>query len=66
MSYQHRDLASGRWGELSLFEQMAHIGGEVERAIAWRTKNNAEYSRKAFERSSSSISPSTIQAVSRA
>jgi len=29
---------------------MANIGSEVERAIKWRNKNNAEYSRMAFER----------------
>ena len=50
MSYQHRDLAAGRWAQLSLVERMAHIGGEVERALRWREKNNAEYSRMAFER----------------
>jgi len=50
MSYQHRDLAAGRWKELPLFERMANIAGEVERALSWRAKNNAEYSRKAFER----------------
>jgi len=50
VSYQHRDLAAGRWAQLSLVERMAHIGGEVERALRWREKNNAEYSRMAFER----------------
>jgi len=50
LSYQHRDLAAGRWKELSLFEQMANIGGEVERALKWREKNNADYSQRAFER----------------
>ncbi|MBI4720676.1 MAG: hypothetical protein HY770_05565 [Chitinivibrionia bacterium] len=50
MSYQHKDLAAGRWKELPLFEQMAHIGGEVERALSWRAKRNAEYSLQAFER----------------
>ena len=50
MSYQHRNLAAGRWKELPLFERMANIGGEVERALVWRAKNNAEYSQKAFER----------------
>ncbi len=50
MIYQHRDLAAGRWKELSLLEQMANIGGEVERALGWRAKNNLDYSRKAFER----------------
>lgn len=50
MSCQHRDLSAGRWGELSFFEQMAHIAGEVERALNWKAKNNADYSRKAVER----------------
>jgi hypothetical protein len=50
VSYQHKDLAAGRWAQLSLVERMAHIGGEVERALRWREKNNAEYSRMAFER----------------
>ena len=50
MSYQHKDLAAGRWAQLSLAERMAHIGGEVEHALKWREKNNADYSRMAFER----------------
>lgn len=29
----HRDAAAGRWQALSLMEQMAHVGSEVERAI---------------------------------
>ena len=31
-------------------EQMANIGSEVERALIWRAKKNAGYSRNAFER----------------
>lgn len=31
-------------------EQLANIGSEVERALNWRKKNNAEYSRMAFAR----------------
>ena len=50
MSYQHKDLASGRWGRLSFLEQMANIGSEVERALNWQAKGNIPYSRKAFER----------------
>jgi len=49
MNYQHQELAAGRWKELSLIEQMANVGSEVERALSWR-KRNPEYSRKAFER----------------
>jgi hypothetical protein len=47
---QHKELAAGKWGKLSFVEQMANIGSEVERAISWRNKNNAEYSRLAFDR----------------
>ena len=50
MSYQHEELASGRWKQLSFMEQMANIGSEVERALNWRIKNNPVYSRQASER----------------
>ena len=50
MNLQHKDLAAGRWQQMALVEQMANIGSEVERALNWRTKQNADYSRKAFER----------------
>ncbi len=33
MALQHSDLASGRWHELSLFEQMGNIGSETNRAL---------------------------------
>lgn len=29
----HREAASGRWRQLTLMEQMAHVGSEVGRAI---------------------------------
>ncbi len=50
MKCEHKNLASGRWRQLSFIEQMANIGSEVERALNWRSKNNAAYSLKAFER----------------
>ena len=46
----HKELASGRWFELSLIEQLANIGTDIERAIRWKQKGNAEYSRQAFDR----------------
>ena len=49
MNYQHKNLASGRWNKMTLIEQMANVGSEVERLIKWR-KKNSEYSRLAFER----------------
>jgi len=51
MTYQHKDLAAGRWNQLSFIEQMANIGSEVERALNWRAKHNAAYCQQAFERS---------------
>ncbi|MCK4413854.1 MAG: hypothetical protein KAY32_09935 [Candidatus Eisenbacteria sp.] len=36
---RHRDLAAGRWRELSLCGQMGHVGSEVSRALNWRTRN---------------------------
>jgi len=50
MKYQHQNLSNGRWFKLSLFEQLANIGSEVERAILWKEKNR-EYSQQAFYRS---------------
>ncbi len=50
MTYQHADLAAGRWSRLTFLEQMANIGSEVERSLNWRAKNNPAYSQRAFER----------------
>ncbi len=51
MNCQHKDLAAGRWSQLSFFEQMANIGSEVERALNWQAKHNTAYAQEAFERS---------------
>ena len=50
MSYQHKELASGRWKQLSLAEQMANIGSEVSRAMRWRRKGNTEIAHRAAVR----------------
>ncbi len=50
MTYQHKKMASGYWDKLTLVEQMANVGSEVERTISWKKKKNNEYSWKAFER----------------
>jgi hypothetical protein len=50
MNYQHRELAAGRWNQLSFAEQMANVGSEIERTISWKSKGNPDYSRRAFER----------------
>ncbi|MCD6225753.1 hypothetical protein J7J95_01590 [bacterium] len=46
---QHQQLAAGRWRKLSLIEQMAHVGSEVNRALKWRHRH-PEYSRQALWR----------------
>ena len=50
MSYQHKDLAAGRWSQLPFSEQMANIGSEVERALNWQAKHNTDYCQQSFER----------------
>jgi hypothetical protein len=49
MTVVHRELAAGRWFELSLVEQMANIGSEIERTIAWRGRSERN-STTAFDR----------------
>jgi hypothetical protein len=46
----HKDLANGRWFELSLIEQLGNVGSEVERTIQWKRKGNMEQSLAACER----------------
>ncbi|MDI6756678.1 MAG: hypothetical protein QME32_01495 [Endomicrobiia bacterium] len=46
----HKQLAAGRWFELSFLEQMANIGSEVERALDWKNRGRVNFGEKAFER----------------
>lgn len=46
---QHQSLASGRWNELTLLEQLANIGSEVSRTISWQ-KNSYGNPQDAFYR----------------
>ena len=50
MATFHTSLAQGRWQELSLAEQMGHIGSEIERALAWRGRNDTVHAERALER----------------
>lgn len=50
MSAQHKDLAEGRWREMSFCAQMANVGSEVSRALNWRNKKNDDFSRRAAGR----------------
>lgn len=50
MTAMHKGLATGRWNDLSLVEQLGNVGSEVERALRWKEKGNVEYGTRAFER----------------
>lgn len=43
MAFQHKELAAGRWHQLSLKEQLGNIGSEVSRAIRWKGKDEKLY-----------------------
>jgi hypothetical protein len=45
--YRHRELAAGRWGNLSLAEQLANVGSEVGRM---RSARDERLKSGAFER----------------
>lgn len=36
---QHREMAAGRWWEMSLAEQLGNIGSEVSRTLRWRSRD---------------------------
>lgn len=42
-TFLHKNLAAGRWFELSLVEQLANIGSEVRRAAKWQKKDEELY-----------------------
>lgn len=46
----HADLASGGWAALSLVEQLANVGSEVDRAIAARTAQRPDRFERALAR----------------
>ncbi len=41
MSRGHRELAAGRWWELTLAEQLGNVGSEFGRAVRWSARNPA-------------------------
>lgn len=47
--YTNKEFA-GRWQKMSICEQLANIGSEVERALNWRVKGSLATSQRAFER----------------
>jgi hypothetical protein len=47
--FYHKQLAGGRWFELSFIQQMGNIGSEVYRAIKWFREKNEKRFRISFE-----------------
>lgn len=50
MEFQHKELAAGRWAQMTLAEQMLNIGSEVSRANRWRSKGNEVQCLRAADR----------------
>lgn len=46
----HKNLAAGRWFELTLAEQLGNVGSEVGRAVKWHNKGNVESRDRALDR----------------
>ena len=46
---QHRELAAGRWWQLSLAEQLGNVGSEISRTLRWQARN-PEVARGALDR----------------
>ena len=42
MNFIHKNLASEKWQKMSLVEQMANIGSEVNRTIHWYNEDDKE------------------------
>ena len=49
MKYFHNEIIN-HWHQFSIFEQMANIGAEVGRAIAWKKKKQKQIFLNAFYR----------------
>jgi hypothetical protein len=50
MNFIHQELAKGKWFTLTLMEQLANVGSEVERTIRASKNNNPVQKEKAFYR----------------
>lgn len=46
----HKDLTPERWFKLSLMEQLANVGTDIERTINWRKRSDKTASDAAFDR----------------
>jgi hypothetical protein len=46
---RHREMAAGRWWQLTLAEQLGHVGSEVSRTLRWKSRD-PRVARGALER----------------
>ncbi len=46
----HKDLAMGRWFQMTAMEQLGNIGSEVARSLQWHQKKETENRNKAIGR----------------
>lgn len=46
----HKEMAEGRWAEMSVLDQMGNIGSEVSRALKAKRMGNEKRCQGAFER----------------
>jgi hypothetical protein len=46
----HKDLTPERWFRLSLAEQLANVGADVDRASRWKKRGDLKDSKAAFAR----------------
>lgn len=47
MKIMHKNLTEGKWGELSLFEQLGNVGSEINRIIRFKNRDEQLYSNAA-------------------
>ena len=50
MTYFHPELTDAKWQALTLAQQLANVGSEVERAMKWSQKGESDYSTNALYR----------------
>lgn len=46
----HKQMAAGKWNQLTLMHQMANIGSDIFRTIKWKKHGDTTLSKQAFFR----------------
>ena len=58
MTVRHQELAAGRWFRLSLVEQLANVGSEIERAMRPTTSGSTTATAHPMSRGGDTFMPS--------